>query len=354
MVGLVIGIIILLFGIGLGIWFLVCKEDFEEEKPLKKYAWISFAGGAILGILLTLAGCICSVPTGHTGVVTVFGKVKDATLDSGMHIKNPWDHVIDMDNRVQKESSELSCFSSDIQEVNIIYTLNFQINKANASQIYKTIGKDYYLVTIAPAIAESLKTVVAKYTAEELIGAREILAQGVEDDLTMQLEKFNIEVVSTSIEDIDFTESFTNAVESKQVADQKAKQAKIEQEQAKMEATYNKEIAEIKASADAEVARIQAEADLTVQRINADAAEYTGKKEAAVTLQALAGINGWTVVQTDDGLNKLYKPDGTEVTAAELQVGTANLIKYYYTQNWDGVLPETFLGDTDVSTVVIP
>lgn len=354
MVGLILGVIILLIGIGLGVWFLLYKEEFGGETSLKKYAWIPFGGGALLCLLLTLAGCICSVPTGHTGVVSVFGKVKDATLDSGVHTKNPWDYVINMDNRVQKESAELSCFSSDIQEVNVKYTLNFQINKANASQIYKTIGTEYFIVTIAPAIAESVKVVVAKYTAEELVGAREVLAASIEEVLTESLEKFNIEVVSTSIEDIDFNDTFTDAVEAKQVADQKAKQVKIEQEQAKMEATYNKEIAEIKASADAEVARIQAEADLTVQRINADAAEYTGKKEAAVTLQALAGINGWTVVQTDDGLNKLYKPDGTEVTAAELQVGTANLIKYYYTQNWDGVLPETFLGNTDVSTVVIP
>ena len=369
MFGLVFGILVLLAGIIAMIFFsihVVEEEKYEGEgwnkkvvgtektKPLKKFALPVLFGALFLGLLITFFGCICNVPTGHTGVVTVFGKVKDETLDSGFHMKTPWESIVKMDNRVQKETTSLSCFSSDIQEVNVKYTLNFQINKQNASQIYKTIGKEYFTVTIAPAIAESVKVVVAKYTAEELVGAREVLAAAIEDVLIESLAKFNIEVVSTSIEDIDFTDSFTNAVEAKQVADQKAKQVKIEQEQAKMEAQYNKEIAEIQANAAAEVARIQAEADLTVQKINADAAEYTGKKEAAITLQALAGINGWSVVSTGEGVNQLYKPDGTIVNDAELKAGVESLIKYYYTQTWDGKLPETYMGEGDVSTVIIP
>ena len=48
----------------------------------------------------------------------------------------------------------------------------------------------------------------------------------------------------------------------------------------------------------------------------------------------------------ETGLNKLYKADGSEVTAEELKVGASNLITYYYTQQWDGKLPETVLGDS--------
>ena len=325
------------------------------EHPLRKYSSLSILGGFILGILCLILGMVSNVPTGHTGVVSVFGKVKDETLDSGIHIVAPWEDVIKMDNRVQKATVELSCFSSDIQEVKVTYTLNFQINKAAASQIYKTIGKDYYVVTIAPAVAESVKVVIAKYTAEELIGTREALALTIEENLDEQLLYFNIELVSTSIEDIDFTDSFTNAVEAKQVADQKAKQAKIEQEQAKMEANYKKDIAEIEANAAAEVAVIQAQADMEVAKIGADSAEYQGKKEASIALQRLASINGWTVVTNENtGINELFKADGTQVTSDELAIGARNLIQYYYTQTWDGKLPETYLGEDGVSTVIIP
>lgn len=358
MLGLILGILIILLGIIVGIYLIIHQEEeYGSEKitfPYRKYSGLSFIIGIVIGIGIVFSGCICNVPTGHTGIITVFGRVKDNTLDSGFHTKAPWESIVKMDNRVQKETVELSCFSSDIQEVKVMYTLNFQINKQNASQIYKTIGKNYYEITIAPAIAESVKVVVAQYTAEELIGARELLAESVENNLALQLERFNIEVVSTAIEDMDFTDSFTDAVEAKQVADQKAKQAKIEQEQAKMEANYNKDIIEINANAAAEVAVIQAQADMEVAKISADSAEYQGKKEAAIALQRLASINGWTVITTDEGINTLVKPDGTLVSDVELKAGAENLIKYYYTQQWNGILPSTYMSTDDVSTVVVP
>jgi hypothetical protein len=85
---------------------------------------------------------------------------------------------------------------------------------------------------------------------------------------------------------------------------------------------------------------------MEVAKIAADSAEYQGKKEAAIALQRLASINGWTVVFDEEtGLNTLYKADGAEVTTEELKIGAENLIMYYYIQAWDGKLPETMLGE---------
>jgi len=94
---------------------------------------------AALFIVIMLLCSFTKVPTGHTGVITTFGKVADYTLDSGIHFKAPWQKVIKMDNRIQKHSVDLSCFSSDIQEVTVKYTVNYQISKADAITIYATI-----------------------------------------------------------------------------------------------------------------------------------------------------------------------------------------------------------------------
>lgn len=87
-----------------------------------------------LAILLVITS-VTKVPTGHTGIVTTFGEVENYTLEAGIHLKAPWQRVIRMDNRVQKQTIELSCFSSDIQEVSMVFTVNYQINKANAMTI---------------------------------------------------------------------------------------------------------------------------------------------------------------------------------------------------------------------------
>jgi regulator of protease activity HflC (stomatin/prohibitin superfamily) len=373
MVGFIFGIIILLAGIITGICLTCYKKTVETEEYVlgedgqpvrtaygyrtqtkktvkavyKKYSLIAYIAGCFLGILLTFFGCMASVSTGNTGVVTTFGKVENYTLEAGFHLKAPWHTVTEMDNRVQKTSVELSCFSSDIQEVSMKYTLNYQIDKANAQEIYRTVGTNYYSTIVEPNIAEAVKVATAKYTAEQLVQTRSNLATDIEALLETNLGRYNIKVSSTAIEDMDFTDAFTNAVEAKQVAEQKKKQAEIEQAQALAQAENDKKIAETNAKANAEVAKIQANADKEVAQIAADSAEYQGKKEAAIALQRLASINGWTVItETVDGkeVHALYKANGEKVTAGELEEGAKRLIEYYYTQQWDGKLPETVLG----------
>lgn len=349
MVGLILGILFLIIGIVVGILLLI-----KDEGDYRHFSWIGFVGGIALCVALIFLGCIATVETGHTGVVTTFGRVENFTLDAGFHMKSPWQQLIVMDNRVQKANVELSCFSKDIQEVECSYTLNYQIKKSDAQEIYKTVGVKYYDTVITPNVSESVKTIMARYTAEELIGNRDALAIAIEELLAQQLEKYHIEVVSTAIEDLDFSDAFTNAVEAKQVAQQNKLKAVTEQEQKTMEEQQSAARAKIKAEAEAEVAKIQAQADMEVAKIGADSAEYQGKKEASIAMQRLASINGWTVVTNDNGINELYKANGDKVTDEELVIGAQNLIAYYYTQAWDGKLPETYLGEGDVTKVILP
>ena len=287
----------------------------------KKKATIPTVIGAVLAVILIGSACYTSVPTGHTGVVTTFGRVENFTLDAGIHGKLPWQKVINLDNRVQKAAVTLSCFSSDIQEVTVAYTLNYQISKENAMTIYSTIGTTYFDTVITPNISESVKVMTARYTAENLVSSRDDLSAAIEGLLKEKLSHYNIIVVGTSIENMDFTAAFTNAVESKQVAAQNKLQAEIEQAQKIMEQQAKAERDVIEANAAAEVARIQAEADLTVTKIQADAAEYAGQKEAAKN----KAISEWL---------------------------TGDLLNYYYIQQWNGILPNYYMGSENVSTIV--
>lgn len=281
----------------------------------------------VFSVLLALVSCVRTVPTGHTGIVTTFGKVEDITYEAGVHFCAPWQEVVNMDNRNQKSSVDLSCFSSDIQEVNVTYTINYQISKSNAQTIYKEIGIGYYDVIIAPRIQEAVKSEFAKYTAEELLNMRSQLSGDIRTLLTTQLEAYNVVVIDASIEDLDFSDAFTDAVEAKQVAEQKSKQAKIEQEQKNMEAEAAAKRAQIEAEAEATVAKIAAEADLEVVKIQADAAEYAGQKDAAV------------IGQVRDILAK----DPENLDNDDFHT----LMLYYYILQWDGTLPETYFSNSD-------
>lgn len=259
----------------------------------------------IIIALIFAISCFSFVPTGHTGVVTLFGKVEDYTLDSGVHFKNPFARVIKMDNRIQKESVELSCFSSDIQEVEVVFTLNYQISKEYAMNIYKTIGKNYFDTAVSPIITESVKTVAARYTAEDLINKRNELAMAIETDMKEKLLVFNIELVSTSIEDMDFTDAFTNAVEEKQVAAQ------------------NK----LKAETEAAQKVVEAEAEAQIRRVTAEAEAYEILQRAEAEAQA------------------------NQKLAESI---TDRLIEYRYYEVWDGKLPQMVMGESTTPMVQIP
>ena len=253
------------------------------------------AVGLVVAAALVVLSCVTTVPTGHTGVVTTFGHVENYTLDAGVHMVRPWQQVVKMDNRVQKQTVKLACFSSDIQEVNMAYTINYQIRKADAMTLYSTVGVAYYDTVVAPNIAEAVKVATARYTAEELVGMRDELANAIELILSEKLEQYNIEVVSTSIEDMDFTDAFTDAVEAKQVAQQNKLKAQTEAEQRVIEA-----------NAAAEVKKVQADAEAYEVLARADA-EAEANRKISESL-------------------------------------TRDLIDYNYAQSWDGKLPMLMSG----------
>ena len=287
MTKLMIAAVLLFAGIALHIML--------NAKGKKALANLALAAGAVICVCAVALSCVQTVPTGHTGVVTTFGRVENTTLDSGVHVVLPWQNVVKMDNRVQKQTAELPCFSSDIQEVNLTYTINYQIKKSDAQNIYRTIGVDYYHTVIQPCITESVKVVTARYTAEQLVGKRNELAAAIETDLADKLLSYNIELVSTSIENMDFTNAFTDAVEAKQVAQQNKLRAETEAEQ---------KVIEAKAAAE-------------VRKVNADAAAYELLAKAEAEAEANRKIS---------------------------ESLTQELINYTYAQSWNGKLPTVMTG----------
>ena len=128
----------------------------KKAKPFLRT--IASAAVCLIAFAMIIGSCVRTVPTGHTGIVTVFGKVKDQTYEAGVHFCAPWEEVVNMDNRNQKASVDLLCFSSDIQEVSVTYTINYRISKQNAQMIYKDIGVSYYDTVITPSIQEAVKS----------------------------------------------------------------------------------------------------------------------------------------------------------------------------------------------------
>lgn len=262
--------------------------------------------------------CTSMVPTGYTGILTTFGRVEDYTLDAGLHMKNPFQAVVLMDNREQKTAFNTEAFSSDIQQVEVVGSVNFAINKATAMTLYKEVGTNYFTTLVMPRLLENTKATFSKFTAENLVAERENLSITIREKLVGEMTKYGINIISVSIENIDFTDSFTDAVEAKQVAAQKKLQAEIEQEQATMETKQA-----------AERQRITAEAEASVKKIEADAAAYATKVQSEAEAEANRLISAsltehlisWVQAKGWDGKLPTYMSTGEGVTLPILNLG---------------------------------
>ena len=267
----------------------------------------------VVAIAVFIFSCIGIVPTGYTGILTTFGAVQDRTVSAGINFIAPWQNVVTMDNRTQKVNITTQAFSSDIQQVDISMSVNYCIGQETARELYKTVGKNYYDNVMVPRIQENVKAVFSQYTAEALIANREILSSAVADLMKSDMEAYSITIISIAIEDIDFTDAFTNAVEAKQVAAQNKLTAETQQAQKTMEQEAEAERAIIAANAKAQQDIIAAQADLEVVKIQADAALYAGEREANMNERIAAALS-------------------------------KELIEYYWIKQWNGELPSTVLG----------
>ena len=238
---------------------------------MKKIFCILFAVALIAGFAVCSA---TTVPEGYVGIVVKWGKAQNEVLTPGFYVTAPWTSVKKMDCRWQKYDVKTSAFSKDIQQVDVQMSMSYQLQKDGALNMFRTVGMDYADKIMLPRLLDALKSTFAKYSAEELVAQRQQISMAVYTLLRDELTNYSITIKEVAIEDIDFTDAFTNAIEAKQVATQKKLQVKTEQEQATLIAQAEAERATIEAKAEAEKIKIQAEAQAEAVKIAAEAEAY--------------------------------------------------------------------------------
>lgn len=202
-----------------------------------------------LAVLVVGAGSLHAVPAGHTGVVTRFGAVDDTVLSEGLHVVIPFvTRVVDMNNQVTKAEVVSASASKDLQTVNSTVALNYRIESLSAASVYQNIGVNYENVVVIPAIQEAVKSVMAQYTAEELITLRQTVGAEIQEEISSKLTPYGFSTQSVNIVDFQFSEEFNAAIEAKQTAQQNA--LKAEQDLARVKVEAEQKIAEAQAEAE--------------------------------------------------------------------------------------------------------
>ncbi len=191
--------------------------------PIKRILmWAAIA--VVLVIVVSVAGCgIKVVNTGHRGIETHFGKVVSESLPEGLYFYNPvTSNIVEMDTRIQRQDSETDTYTRDVQQAAIKYTLNYRLQQNAAHIMYRDIGIEWEQRLIPQVVLGTLKEVVGKWDAVDLIANRDKAGISAFEAIRKNLAERNVEVLRFEITDIAYTHEFEQSVELKVIAQQKA------------------------------------------------------------------------------------------------------------------------------------
>jgi len=199
------------------------------------------------------------VPAGHIGVKDKLGVVENTPWGPGVEWTGLMTGTTSFSTRIQLKEYAANAASKDLQIVSTNIALNFKINPIHAPEIYKTIGTNYQDIIIAPIIQEAVKSVTAKYTADDLVQQRTNVKTDITEYIVTKLENKGLIVTEVAITDFKFSAEYNAAIERKQVAEQDALTAKNRLEEMKFTSESMKlqnEVLEIK-KLDIEVKKLE-------------------------------------------------------------------------------------------------
>ena len=212
----------------------------------------------IIGVIILIIFISKSTTTIDSGEVGVLyrtfggGVVTDELpLGEGFHVVAPWNKVFVYNVRQQELlEREMLVLSANGLEIKLDASVLYQPTAATVGFLHQTRGQDYLSSVIIPAVRSATRSVVGRYTPEQLYSTkRDAIQSEIFEETKRIVEPQYIQLNAILVRDVKLPATIKTAIESKLKQEQESLEYEFRLITAAKEA--QKQIIEAKGKADA-------------------------------------------------------------------------------------------------------
>jgi len=252
----------------------------------------------LIFVVIVLFSSVVSVPTGHVGVLTLFGRVTGETLGEGIHVINPLKSVQRLSIQTQSIKETANVPSNEGLILALDTSLLFHLDRTKAADVYQKVGSNYAEKIVEPTMRAAIRAATSAHSANALYtNARELVQQQIQDELSSQLALRGVIIENVLLRDVQLPVMLKTSIEAKQQAEQDALRMNFILQKEKQEAERKR----IEAQGIADFQKIVA------QGISTQLLEWKGI-EATEKLAASSNSKVVVVGNTKNGLPLILGP----------------------------------------------
>ncbi|PYL80304.1 MAG: membrane protease subunit, stomatin/prohibitin [Verrucomicrobia bacterium] len=163
------------------------------------------------------------VPAGHVGVLDLFGNVRPEALPSGLHFVNPLARVHRMSVQTHEVKETMDTPSSEGLIVHLDVSILYHLDPAKATDVYRTIGRDYETVLVKPNVRSAVREVTSSYQAKALYSPeREKMSSEINQHIIAAVEPRGMVIERMLLRDVALPLRLQQAIQEKLSAEQEA------------------------------------------------------------------------------------------------------------------------------------
>ena len=171
-------------------------------------------------LIILLAKSAVTIGSGEAGVLyETFdeGVVTDEPpLGEGFHFIAPWNKVFVYEVRQQELFEKMKVLSSNGLEIQIDASAWYEPVYKDLGNLHQSLGQDYLQRVIQPAIRSAARSVVGRYTPEQLYSSKR---DAIQDEIFAEtkriLEKQYVQLNEVLVRDVTFPNTIKEAIERK-------------------------------------------------------------------------------------------------------------------------------------------